>query len=129
MTNNELSHLQALFHGKEWPAMLSLHRDPDCVEIGLHIASTVSWFAGHLPGQPVLPGIVQTHWAACISENLFPLAGGFSQAQNIKFQTMITPDSQVILKLQPRADNPSIKFSYYYNATIFSVGRLDFAAV
>jgi 3-hydroxymyristoyl/3-hydroxydecanoyl-(acyl carrier protein) dehydratase len=71
---------------------------------------------------------VQTHWAACLSRYAFSLGDGFTHLQNLKFQTMILPETDLTLKLEYNADKQSVKFLYNNNNALFSEGKLIFAA-
>ena len=123
----DIAALKARFTGREWPVIQALHPAPNSVVIDLTVVPTLSWFVGHFPSQPVLPGIVQTHWAGSFGQTLFALADRFSQAQNLKFQSMMLPNTDVQLRLELAPGGDSLKFSYRQDTTLYSEGRLDFA--
>jgi 3-hydroxymyristoyl/3-hydroxydecanoyl-(acyl carrier protein) dehydratase len=65
-----------------------------------------SWFSGHFPGDPILPGIAQLGMAfEAVSRVLgegFKVAG-FSR---IKFKKMIRPGDCLKITIQPKKDLP-----------------------
>ena len=66
----------------------------------LEIAPDLSWFAGHFPGQPVLPGIIQLHLANVIACALFGLDGPPIHIKRLKFSNIIVPPRVVELVLE-----------------------------
>lgn len=106
-----LTELQTLFPSPEWPVFLSLESGDNRYSFGLLINSDIRWFEGHFPEQPVLAGVVQTHWAAQLACALFPL-DEFQGVDNLKFQTVILPGQTVHLTLDYLAEKSAIKFTY-----------------
>lgn len=118
--------LQQVFTPDAWPQFLSLDMgDHDCVLL-LKMNPEIRWFTGHFPGQPVLAGVVQTHWAAELSKAIFPLGETFQRIDNLKFQTVILPKQIVSLHLRHSPDSRSVKFTYQCADTLCSEGKLTF---
>lgn len=123
-----LTMLQQKFVPGAWPQFLSFEMDgQDCVLI-LKMNPEIEWFTGHFPGQPVLAGVVQTHWAAELSKAIFPLGDAFQRIDNLKFQTVIFPEQTVSLHLHYLPDSQAVKFSYQHGVTLCSEGKLVFAS-
>lgn len=139
MNSKKFNVLWTSFNNTEWPSLLdysmtknidrkSLHAKIDC-----HISSDLSWFVGHFPEQAVLPGVVQTHWAGQLSCALFPV-GDFHQINNLKFKSMILPNTTVTLHLIYKQEKNSVAFRYENSQSesqndIFTTGSLLFKEV
>ncbi|MGH1428522.1 MAG: hypothetical protein ACRBEE_11335 [Arenicella sp.] len=126
----ELGHLESLqntFNGREWCKFTALSNTDATVELNIHIQDDLSWFAGHFPEQPVLPGVVQTHWACELAQHLFVLKG-IQKVSNLKFKTMILPNTQCVLKMTFNAEKKSVSFVFANEETTFSTGSLVFSA-
>jgi 3-hydroxymyristoyl/3-hydroxydecanoyl-(acyl carrier protein) dehydratase len=123
MTINDLK-LQ--FASTEWPTFLELQKTEHGCAILLFIRGDIDWFQGHFPAQPVLAGVVQTHWAAEIGKFLFPLGDEFLGMDNIKFQTVILPNQQITLNLEYQPEHNALKFRYSHNELRYSEGKLAF---
>jgi 3-hydroxymyristoyl/3-hydroxydecanoyl-(acyl carrier protein) dehydratase len=91
----------------------------------LDITPELAWFRGHFPGRPVLPGIVQVHWAVLASAAYF----GFQQVpaviKRLKFKNVIVPPSVVELSVA-RSTKIEVSFAYTGAGKQFSEGRLVF---
>jgi len=117
MNNEKFNALWASFDKDEWPVLLdySVTNNTDkntiIVEITCHVPTKLSWFEGHFPEQPVLPGVVQTHWAGELSTALFPI-DDFRQVNGLKFKSMILPDTNITLSLVFNAEKKSVDFRY-----------------
>lgn len=83
-------------------------------------------FAGHFPGNPILPGVVQIDWLLASAEAAFPTAAGafFSGLANIKFKAPVTPASW--LRIQLESTPAAVEFEVRDATRVCSQGRLLF---
>ncbi len=95
-------------------------------ELQLSIPSNLEVFAGHFPEEPVLPGILQVHWAVALAEFCFDraLGDGFNAMQGIKFNSMVLPSAELQLSL--KLQDSKLTFSYWQNGVKYSNGSLVF---
>ena len=103
--------LKQRFSGDEWPLFNDIVVNDEQIEIQLSISDDLSFFAGHFPGQPVLPGIVQIHWAGELAKFILGL-DGFMALKNIKFNSMVLPSSQLKLVLKYNQEKQTLRFDY-----------------
>lgn len=125
---HSLEELKNHFSSNEWPTFESLNIEPDSLQLNITVGPEVQWFEGHFPEQPVLAGVVQTHWVGELSAYLFELKGGFSSVQNLKFQTVILPEAKITLGLSFDPDKSLVKFKYYDENHSYSEGKMTFTA-
>jgi 3-hydroxymyristoyl/3-hydroxydecanoyl-(acyl carrier protein) dehydratase len=85
-------------------------------------------FAGHFPGHPILPGVLQLHWAQRLGHEHFDIEGVFSRALILKFQKPILPDSSVQLTLAYDTAKRQLAFTYRSEKGDHASGKLEFAA-
>lgn len=118
--------LRKFFSGHEWPTFERLSLTDGDFTVDLFLEPEVRWFGGHFPDQPVLAGVVQTHWAGEIGRALFGIVGECIRIENLKFQSMLLPDRRVALQLTYVADKNWLKFRFEGEAQCFSQGKLVF---
>lgn len=96
--------------------------------LDLYIDDDMHWLEGHFPEQPVVAGVVQTHWAAEFAKKLFNTGDEFVRIDTLKFQQVILPEQRLQLTLErSEADeNYAIKFRFSRDEIIFSEGKLVF---
>lgn len=123
-----IDELKQRFESNQWPTItqFSARSDNEC-EMALHIEPSISWFEGHFPDQPVLAGVVQTHWAGEYAQALFPIDGEFSRIDNLKFQSVILPGQTLTLSLTFLPEKHAVSFRYAADDKVFSSGKLVFA--
>jgi 3-hydroxymyristoyl/3-hydroxydecanoyl-(acyl carrier protein) dehydratase len=108
------------------PEILDETRDGDSVTLRLRVQPELAHFAGHFPGLPILPGIVQTDWAVRLGRRHF---GGLDNSLGIdqlKFQAMVRPGMELTLSLTHDAARHTLQFAYRDAHRTYSSGRIRF---
>lgn len=120
--------LADIFQGDEWPELLDFEQTDDQCHFQLSIGAELKWLKGHFPNQPVLPGVVQTHWACCMARHVFSTQESIKRIDNLKFQNVILPPQSVRLELVQHTANAFVTFRYSDAVTLqtFSEGKLIF---
>lgn len=109
----------------DFPKILSWqHKDPD-THLVLEISPEYRCFTGHFPGNPVLPGIVQVHWAVIASCALFEFENRPCEIKQLKFKNVVIPPRVIDLVLFRSAEN-EVQFDYSSFHQLHSQGRLIF---
>lgn len=106
------------------PPILARQETPDSVDLRLHLEAGHRAFAGHFPGHPVLPGVVQLAWAQQLGREAFGLEAAVTRLEQIKFRALIQPDCIVELRLRYDAGRGKLSFEYRDGDRVFSSGRL-----
>ncbi len=97
---------------------------PDSALVLLDLPADHPAFAGHFPDQPVLPGVLQTHWALTLGDDL--LATGCRAATDfqVKFRRVIGPGPGLELSLRHDAGRRTLAFEYRQNGETAAQGRV-----
>jgi 3-hydroxymyristoyl/3-hydroxydecanoyl-(acyl carrier protein) dehydratase len=120
-----MNHSNLLNLDHTFPPILSQHEDDAHLRLVMEIAPELGWFRGHFPGNPVLPGIVQVHWAVIASRSVFPVGGGPREIKQLKFKRVVTPPKIIELALC-RLTEHEVQFDYSSLGQQHSQGRLIF---
>jgi 3-hydroxymyristoyl/3-hydroxydecanoyl-(acyl carrier protein) dehydratase len=107
-----------------WPVVESVKHHEDAVELELLIPSNLLYFKGHFDQAPVLPGVVQIHWAIEFGRQYFRLPETFTGLEVIKFQDLIIPQAQIKLTLHHPRHSNKLSFSYTSFRGRHSSGRI-----
>jgi 3-hydroxymyristoyl/3-hydroxydecanoyl-(acyl carrier protein) dehydratase len=84
-------------------------------------------FAGHFPGRPVLPGVVQVDWAVRLGSTCFGYRFRPATRVRVKFMRIIDPRlAGVSVSLRHDPVRGEIAFEYRVDATIASTGSAWF---
>jgi len=121
---------QLLSEPREWPQIESIEQQIDSelvsvAELSLFVPNDLNCFAGHFPGQAVLPGVVQVHWVGCLATLLFGLLE-FQSLKSLKFNSMVLPETYLTLRLEYSAQKDTARFRYSNDNDIFSSGVMGF---
>ncbi len=119
-----LERLQGIHEG--FPDIVSASAEDDEARIVFEVSPELCWFAGHFPGQPVLPGIVQTHWAVLVSRALYGFDDAPPDIKRLKFKNVIVPPRTVTLSVVRHGDT-EVQFRFSSPGEDNSEGRLAFA--
>lgn len=113
-------------HEHSFPRVLSQLDDTTTKRFLLNIGNNLDWFRGHFPGNPVLPGIVQLHWAVSVAQACYDYQGVPSEVLRLKFKSVVVPPTIVELAISsPRRGE--IQFNYSGLGNQYSEGRLRFS--
>ena len=112
----------------KWPKLRTAEISDEEVVLECGIPATLTWFQGHFPDNPVLPGVVQLHWAISLMGKHLPQNGVFSRVENLKFRNVILPESTVLLTLSATGKEGQLRFSYCSldRQLVHSEGRVIF---
>lgn len=105
------------------PLVEKVEQSGQLVRLALFIPEELSYFRGHFPGHPVLPGVVQTHWAIGYGAQYLGLPQRIKRLEVIKFKNLIQPETQLTLKLELN-DKGKLVFCYDQQGLVMSSGRI-----
>lgn len=107
-----LSQLEEVFKDtRTFPRLLSTLVEPDCYRLLVQVDTDLDWFRGHFPGTPVLPGVVQLHWAARVACSLFGIDAPPGTVNRLKFQNIVVPPRVIELEIK-LPDRGRVAFSF-----------------
>jgi 3-hydroxymyristoyl/3-hydroxydecanoyl-(acyl carrier protein) dehydratase len=109
------------------PEILGERAQGGRVELELRVPEDLACFAGHFPGLPILPGVVQLDWSVKLGRERLGLAGEFAAAENLKFLSIVRPGAHLTLALE-RVDAARLRFGYSSHGRKYSSGTLVFAS-
>lgn len=108
-----------------FPPMLAIADETPETRIVLDVSSDLSWFRGHFPGQPVLPGIVQLHWATLVSRSLYGFCSVPREIKRLKFKKVVLPPRQLELSVTRKGER-DVLFRFTSNGEVNSEGLIVF---
>ena len=127
MTSSLSEQLASHFSGSEWPGVSDVAVADGEASLTLEIDPGIRWFDGHFPDNPVLPGVMQVHWAVEFARYLFAVEGVFEKVENLKFKSVVLPEMTVTLRLVNDQEKGMIRFSYSSADAVHSEGRMTFS--
>lgn len=122
----QLSALQALFNEQKLPTVQAANRHETGIELSLYLDPEITWFQGHFPELPILPGVVQIDWAVHYGQRYFVIPGQFKNLVDLRFQKLICPDSTISLFLSYDETKQQLRFTYRSDKGDHSRGRIVF---
>lgn len=108
------------------PEIISESVDSNRAEFDIQVPSDLYYLQGHFPGEPVLPGVVQVHWAIQLASERFELKPSFAGIEALKFHRIIEPETSLRLVLELNEENGKLTFSYMSESGKHSQGRVLF---
>jgi 3-hydroxymyristoyl/3-hydroxydecanoyl-(acyl carrier protein) dehydratase len=124
-----LESLRALFEREElkWPQIIDQQLEDGQLTLEFYIPTQLVYFDGHMLNRPILPGIVQIHWAEAFGRRWLGVTGRFERLEVIKFQKVILPRYNVSLSLNFNDSTQKLSFRYESEKGVHSSGRICFA--
>lgn len=111
-TQTELAQLFSADELPRLPELVTREQQDDALLLELFIPANLYYFDGHFPGRPVLPGVVQTHWAVHFGREHWGDLGEFTDLEAVKFQQVVTANQTLLLRLEYQRDKGKLYFSY-----------------
>ena len=108
------------------PQIVSETVDSNRAEFEIRVPAGLIYLQGHFPGEPVLPGVVQVHWAIQLASERFDLKPDFAGIDGLKFHRVIEPETALRLELELVAETGKLHFSYSSESLVYSQGRILF---
>ncbi len=105
------------------PEVLNKISTPNAVEITLKIPADLAYLEGHFPDAPIVPGVVQLHWAVEFAKEVFHISGIISEGKQIKFSNLLRPEEEICLKLEHFPAKSLIAYIYKTDEKYFSSGK------
>ena len=107
------------------PEILAERKTDAGVELELRVPGSLACLAGHFPGLPVLPGVVQIDWSVKLARTRLAVCGQFAAAENLKFLSIVRPEDRLTLALELVASTRLV-FRYFRSDKKYSFGTLVF---
>ena len=107
------------------PPVLSWVNESPQHKLLLAVSPEMECFKGHYPDNPILPGIVQVHWAIGVSMELFGLSESPNEIKRLKFKNVVQPPHVIELDLRKSVTN-TINFQFNSVGQVHSMGCLVF---
>jgi 3-hydroxymyristoyl/3-hydroxydecanoyl-(acyl carrier protein) dehydratase len=104
------------------PEIRAVERGARGVRLTLAIPADLSYFEGHFPGCPLLPGVVQITWAIELGRKHVPFDARFRSLSAVKFTRVIQPGATVTLQLDYASDERKLEFTYELDGRLCSSG-------
>jgi len=108
------------------PLIIREFVEPPCAEFEIKVPRELFYLQGHFPEQPVLPGVVQVHWAIQLAKLRLGLLSSFVGIEALKFHRIIKPEVPLKLTLEQSDETGKLKFSYRSDFGMHSQGRILF---
>ncbi|HEX3378547.1 MAG TPA: AMP-binding protein [Paraburkholderia sp.] len=92
--------------------VLAETRVGDTLHYVLRVPPTLVHFAGHFPGLPILPGVVQVDWAVRLAAGHWPRVREVASVDRLKFTAPVSPGAVLELTLAYDAARRRVQFAY-----------------
>ncbi|MFL9931932.1 AMP-binding protein [Paraburkholderia sp. RL18-103-BIB-C] len=92
--------------------VLAEARSGDTLHYELRVPRTLAHFAGHFPGLPILPGVVQLDWAIRLAADHVPAVRAVASIDRLKFMVPVLPGAMLKLTLAHDAARRRVQFAY-----------------
>jgi len=106
------------------PPMQILEQKPAYLKVAIALPKNLACFEGHFPDFPILPGVIQIHWALQLAKRYLNVGDAFSGMEQIKFADIVKPNDALSLQLDWDATAGKLGFAYEVCGLKVSSGRI-----
>lgn len=110
------------------PVIIEARHDESTARLDLLVPDELLYFRGHFPAFPVLPGIVQTHWAVAYGRRYLRIGASEVIGVQVKFKRVIGANARLRLDLTYAPDRQRLTFEYRNEDAPCSSGTITFGA-
>jgi acyl-CoA synthetase (AMP-forming)/AMP-acid ligase II/3-hydroxymyristoyl/3-hydroxydecanoyl-(acyl carrier protein) dehydratase len=96
----------------------------DMLHYVLRVPPTLVHFAGHFPGLPILPGVVQVDWAVRLAAGHWPRVREVASVDRLKFMAPVSPGAVLELTLAYDVARRRVQFAYRLDGRECASGML-----
>ncbi len=94
-----------IFMKTEWHSFSDITRNPDnSITAEIYLNEESSWFSGHFPGDPILPGVAQILFVFDIIQSVNE-GMSLKNVKRVKFRSLVRPGDSLRLNAVPHRDN------------------------
>ena len=108
------------------PVIVSQSFRPPKAVFEVSVPRELYYLRGHFPEAPILPGVVQVHWAILLARGCLSLKPTFLGIEALKFHHVIKPETSLSVALEYSEANGKLHFSYSSELGRHSQGRVLF---
>jgi acyl-CoA synthetase (AMP-forming)/AMP-acid ligase II len=98
-------------------------RDDHVVERLMRVPFDYPVLAGHFPGLPVVPGVIQLYWVMELARGLGGPAMTLGSLEVVKFKGLLRPGQTFRLRVELSDSDETVRFRLRDDQTMFSSGR------
>jgi len=125
-SSERLSLVHAMSTKQGFPRVLSVSEEGSVNRVALEVSADLCWFRGHFPQRPVLPGIVQLHWAVLVCRHLYGFETSPHEVKRLKFKKVVIPPRTLELVVS-KERQLEVLFSFSSLGDVNSEGRILFS--
>jgi acyl-coenzyme A synthetase/AMP-(fatty) acid ligase len=105
------------------PIILKKTAQGDTAEIEMVFMAESAYFNGHFPEHPILPGVVQIHFAAYFSNKIWKIGAEFKEMKKLRFTHIVRPSQKIKLALVRSGQEVFFKYCDCHD-TVCSMGTI-----
>ena len=106
------------------PEVIEERRREDGLEQRIRIPEQLECWPGHFPGHPVVPGVLQVHWAIALAGRWLGAVPAVRRIEVLKFKQLLLPGRELTLRVTRGRRPESFHFELVDGDEIFATGRV-----
>jgi hypothetical protein len=91
-------------------------------EIDIRLDPAMTWFGGHFPGEPILPGVAEIHLAVVWSRRVWNWSPSSAMLTRVKFHRILRPEDRTRLTLKRDTARDRLSFRFTVGDTVAGEG-------